>query len=110
MSMNDAAQAVTAVSFFGSLAIAIRSIAQVWGKRLDTRRDPYGLEREQSPVLEAMEQRLARIEAAVDTIAVEVERISEAQRFAARLAAERDQRHVGSLPPGATEARTVTPH
>jgi hypothetical protein len=46
----------------------------------------------------------------VDTIAVEVERISEAQRFAARLAAERDQRHVASLPPGATEARTVTPH
>jgi hypothetical protein len=33
--------------------------------------------------------RLERIEAAVDTIAIEVERISEAQRFAARLQSER---------------------
>src|SRR5262245_24206269 len=105
--MNDAAQAVAAVSFFGSIAIAIRSIAQVWGKRLEARRDPDGFDRERSW---AIEQRLARIEAAVDTIAVEVERISEAQRFAARLAAERDQRYVASLPQNATEGRTVTPH
>lgn len=34
------------------------------------------------------EARLARIESAVDSIAVEVERISEAQRFSARLLAE----------------------
>ena len=35
--------------------------------------------------------RLERIEAAVDAIAVEVERISEAQRFAARLQSEQQQ-------------------
>ena len=108
--MNDAAQAVVALSFFGSVAIAIRSIGQVWGKRLDAHRDPDALEPEQSLGSVAIEQRLARIEAAVDTIAVEVERISEAQRFAARLAAERDQRYVASPAPNAAEARTVTPH
>jgi len=108
--MNDAAQAVLAVSFFGSIAIAIRSVAHVWGKHLDANRRADGLEREWSAVSGAVEQRLERIEAAVDTIAVEVERISEAQRFAARLAAERDQRYAASLPPSATEARTVTPH
>ena len=36
----------------------------------------------------ATEDRLARIEHAVDSIAIEVERISEAQRFTARLLAE----------------------
>ena len=36
----------------------------------------------------ATEDRLARIERAVDSIAIEVERISEAQRFTARLLAE----------------------
>jgi hypothetical protein len=34
-------------------------------------------------------QRLARIEAAVESIAIEVERISEAQRFTTKLLAER---------------------
>jgi hypothetical protein len=43
--------------------------------------------------------RLERIEAAVDAIAVEVERISEAQRFAARLQSEQQSRRL----PGSAE-------
>lgn len=35
------------------------------------------------------DQRLARIEAAIETVAVEVERISEAQRFTTRLLTDR---------------------
>lgn len=42
-------------------------------------------------------ERLARLEQAVDTVAVEVERVAEAQRFAARLLAE--QRKPPSLEP-----------
>jgi hypothetical protein len=41
--------------------------------------------------LSAINERLERIEAAVDSIAVEVERISEAQRFSARLQSEQQQ-------------------
>ena len=108
--MNDAAQAVMAVSFFGSLAVAIRSVAQVWGKRLDAQNRADDDNRDRLIPSTAIEQRLERIEAAVDTIAVEVERISEAQRFAARLAVERDQREIASLPPRASDPRTITPH
>ena len=39
--------------------------------------------------LDALEGRLERIEQAIDTVAVEVERISEAQRFTTKLLAER---------------------
>ncbi|GAC1415844.1 MAG: hypothetical protein NVSMB53_14580 [Gemmatimonadaceae bacterium] len=39
--------------------------------------------------LSTINERLERIEAAVDTIALEVERISESQRFTARLQSER---------------------
>jgi hypothetical protein len=99
--MNDAAQAILGVSFFGALAVTVRSIALVWMKHLEGRRAsaPHSL----------IEQRLERIEAAVDVVAVEVERIAEAQRFAARLAAERTP---GSLPaPGSgPDGRTITPH
>jgi heme/copper-type cytochrome/quinol oxidase subunit 2 len=47
--------------------------------------------------LSAISGRLERIETAVDSIAIEVERISEAQRFSARLQSEQ---HPGRLPAG----------
>lgn len=46
--------------------------------------------------LAAIEERLTRIEQAVDAIAVETERISEAQRFTTRLLAERNQAETGA--------------
>ncbi|HEX5831319.1 MAG TPA: hypothetical protein VFY16_10090 [Gemmatimonadaceae bacterium] len=39
--------------------------------------------------LERIDERLARLETSIDTMAVEVERIAEAQRFTAKLLAER---------------------
>ncbi|HJP59850.1 MAG TPA: hypothetical protein VJ865_07615 [Gemmatimonadaceae bacterium] len=88
------------ISFFGAIAISVVAIAAVWYKRLDVRR--YSLP--QGDVVE----RLARIEAAVDAISIEVERISEAQRFSARLQAEN---RAAQLPPGRpSEARVITPH
>jgi hypothetical protein len=55
--------------------------------------------------LNGIEERLARIESAVDTIAVEVERISEAQRFSVRLQAESaGHRLPGGAGPGTPKA------
>ena len=45
------------------------------------------------------------IEQAIDAIAVEVERISEAQRFTTRLLTEKPERAGPSMPP-----RVITPH
>ncbi len=55
-------------------------------------------ERHGAPVLQDAQaaERLARIEAAVESIAIEVERISEAQRFTTKLLSERSS---GGLPP-----------
>ena len=39
--------------------------------------------------LKAMDERLARIEQALDSVAIEVERISEGQRFTTKLLADR---------------------
>jgi hypothetical protein len=50
--------------------------------------------------LSAINARLERIETAVDSIALEVERISEAQRFSARLQSEQ---HQAMRLPGARE-------
>jgi hypothetical protein len=62
--------------------------------------------RPSSDGLEDLTQRLARIEQIVDTTAVEVERISEGQRFTSRLLAERHPLPVeGPRPSG-----PITPH
>jgi len=57
--------------------------------------------------------RLQRIEQAIESIAVEVERIGEAQRFTTKLLAEREP-VAGRIPPAAGSARreigTITPH
>ena len=54
--------------------------------------------RSKQPDLSQLDERLLRIEQAVDTVAVEVERISEAQRFATRLLGERDRMPVAIQP------------
>jgi hypothetical protein len=89
------------VSFFITIAMIVKSITNIWVKRIDARRSAMPLE--------AVDQRLERIEAAIDVMAVEVERIAEAQRFAVRLATERAP---NGLPAGGryAEGRTVTPH
>ena len=98
--MSDPAAAVMAVSFFGMIAITVNSIAKVWMKRVDARQQqPLG----QGEIAE----RLARIESAVDVIAVEVERIAEAQRFALKLSEGQNQ---GRLAKPSGEGRVITPH
>ena len=62
----------------------IMMLIHAWGQR---RRPPRPLV--DTHRIDALEQRLVRIEAAVDTVAVEIERISEAQRFQTRLLSER---------------------
>ena len=48
----------------------------------------------------ASSERMERMERAIDTIAVEVERISESQRFLTKLLAEREGADAAALPRG----------
>ena len=70
-------------------------LVRVMARRLD-RRDPPA-----SPSLTKIEERLGRLEAGVDVIAVEVERISEGQRFTTKLLAERSGMAASAPPSGA---------
>jgi hypothetical protein len=76
--------------FVVTAGVTITRVATVFFRRGavrdDTRRDAE------------MEQRLARIEHAVDAIAVEVERVSEGQRFTTKVLAERMHQADAALP------------
>ena len=72
------------------------------------------LRRRTAPRAVADDSRIERIENAIDAIAIEVERISEAQRFTVGLLSERlparGADRVGDLPPPVSNKRINTPH
>jgi len=85
MGDNDTA-ALVALSLFGalaSLAFAINAIVKAWVAR---GRDEATLANQTATPL--VDARLARLEQAVDAIALEIERMSESQRFTAKLLSE----------------------
>lgn len=58
--------------------------------------------------LDAIAARLARVDESVDTMAVEIERISEAQRFTARILVERAGN--AAIPEKSLPIASTTPH
>ncbi|HEX5438911.1 MAG TPA: hypothetical protein VFW98_17290 [Gemmatimonadaceae bacterium] len=89
-------EAVTlGIAFFVMLAVIIVGLplARAFGRRVDQRGATPKLNPE-------MAQQLQRIEQAVDAMSIEVERISEAQRYMARLESERRPEPAAVLRPG----------
>ena len=83
--MDDPAKVMVALSLFGSIAYSISAIARATVAR---KKEEV---RQAESVPSVTEARLARIEQAVDAIALEVERISEGQRFTTKLLTEQNQ-------------------
>jgi hypothetical protein len=76
---------------FGTLALVLFPLARAWAKRID------GRGAAPAAVPADVTQRLERIERAVESVAIEVERISEGQRFVTRVLADRGE--LTKLPP-----------
>jgi len=90
-------QAVTIICATAAFVASLRFVRQYLELR-STRRI--------APPPPVQEDRLDRIEMIVESTAIEVERISEANRFMAKLLAER----TGTPSPSARPERVITPH
>ena len=77
------------VAFFTCFAIVVVGLphARAWARRLDRR----GYEPDTRAIPSDLADRLTRIEQAVESIAVEVERVAEGQRFTTKLLSERGE-------------------
>jgi len=101
--------AVEALAFFFGVATTAWAAAFAWAKWLKHRYDEEKLTAPKSAV-EA--ERLAQLETAVEALAVEMERLGEAQRYTVKVLEERLPR---ALPAGRSGqpgegGRVVTPH
>lgn len=84
--MDDPGKVIVAVSFFATVAISINAVMR---GLLAMRKQERLPDAAANPVAD---QRLARLEQSVDAIALEIERISEGQRFTTRLLSEQSRR------------------
>lgn len=88
----------------GTFALVVGFVAAWIGGRFGAR---SVLKQARAQALGEVSEQLGRMQQSVDVIALEVERISEAQRFAARIAAEPRQ---SPAPAPQHSPRVVTPH
>jgi hypothetical protein len=100
--VSDPGKVIVAVSFFGTLVVIVRMLVNApWPQ--------FGGPRTSHDVV-VDNERMTRLEQAVESIAVEVERISEGQRFTTKLLADRVQAEpLRSVSP-AEPIRHTTPH
>ena len=70
---------------FGTLGMVLFPLARAWSRRIEGR----GASPAAIPI--DVTERLERIERAVESVAVEVERISEGQRFVTKVLADRGE-------------------
>jgi hypothetical protein len=101
--MSDPGKVIVAVSFFSSLALIARFITQAaiaYGRRGEMTGRTIAVD----------EERMTRLEQAVDSIALEVERISEGQRFTTKLLADRAQVDPLRAASPSEPIRRTTPH
>jgi hypothetical protein len=102
MRLGEPAIVMLGMSMFACVTYTVKIIANAVVKHREA--DRRIAELASAPVSDV---RLARLESAVDAIAIEVERISEGQRFTTRLLSEQNQAPRMSLPaPGKFD----TPH
>lgn len=76
---------------FGTVACVLFPLARAWARRID------GRSTAPAELPSGVADRLERIERAVESVAIEVERISEGQRFVTRVLADRGE--IPKLPP-----------
>lgn len=89
----DIAQSLVAIVFLLVIGWPIsRAIARYIGRRGSARADDSALRQQVEARFESMERNL-------DTVAIEVEKLSEAQRFTTKLLAERGERAMADLTP-----------
>jgi hypothetical protein len=88
--------------------VTLSAIAQAWAQKRKSSDSKLPAQR-----LDSIDARLSRLEETIETVAIEMERVAEGQRFTAKLLAERTAtapQPLAPRPASPAEGRVVTPH
>jgi|SRR5690348_3381471 len=104
--------AIEALSFFFGTAATVWAAAYAWGKWLTHRYDGEKITTMPVHVPNLDPERIARLEIAIEALALELERVGEGQRYTTKLLEERlpNALVAGRPAPAAEGGRIVTPH
>ena len=107
MLLNDAGQAIVVLGVCATVATIAVTIGRAYVRGIEAQKKPT-----RPDLAPDVQERMLRIEQAVDAMALEVERMSEGQRFTTRLLAERfgDQARGALGRPGASSSRRSGEH
>jgi hypothetical protein len=83
---------ISAVAIIAIISGTLISIVKLWTQRHRAATGPIQKQ------LQALEERLTRMEHAIESVAIETERISEGQRFTARVLTERAGQRLEGAP------------
>ena len=106
--MNSDHVFVTVVVSIITSGVALSMFAHAWGESRKAKGVAEPRER-----LDTIEARLARLEGAIESVAVEMERVAEGQRFTAKILSERtsgEGQGSSQRSAAASERRYITPH
>ncbi|AHG89090.1 hypothetical protein J421_1553 [Gemmatirosa kalamazoonensis] len=107
MSGNDIIQIITVTTVSGIALLVTSHLGRAFQRWMETRRQPPPIDESRLvATLEELRDRMAQLERTVDASAVELERIGEADRYMAKLLAER----VPAAVPAPRSERVITPH
>ncbi|HEX4681883.1 MAG TPA: hypothetical protein VH277_04185 [Gemmatimonadaceae bacterium] len=105
--MNEDVIIVPIVFGLPTIAVVVRMLLRHREKMAD-------MKRQSAPEASVIEERLARVESAIDAIAIEMERVGEGQRFLTKVLTQREQRTEiagpASTPASRASSQVNTPH
>lgn len=104
--VNDIIPLAGVLGFFATCGWMLK-ISLAYRERMKMLERPKGIDA-------GSDERLVRVEQAVESIAIEIERVSEGQRFVTKLLNEKAQAvphaHIGAVPAPVPARRVDTPH
>jgi membrane protein implicated in regulation of membrane protease activity len=108
--MENAAALFGLAAVVSSIALVVHVIAAVWLRAREAERAQRSPDADTARMIAALQEQVARVESALEAQAVDIERLGEVQRFAARMLAERAPAGADSGSTARVSGRVVTPH
>jgi|SRR5688572_20125196 hypothetical protein len=108
--MENAAALFGLAAVVSSLGFVVHVSVAAWVRLREAGRANRSIDADTVRMIVALQEQVTRLEGAIEAQSVDLERLGEAQRYAARLLAERAPSGADAVSTARASGRVVTPH